>query len=1152
MSFYKFISSVSLIAALLVMPYRADARVSANQAAAYQNAPTITVKGVVTDAAGDPLPGASVMIQGTSTGTAADIDGNYSITARQGQTIVVSFIGFKEQTFTVTKTQQNIALESNNVLDDVVVVGYGTTKKANLTGAVDQVGEEVFKDRPISNMQQMLTGAIPNLSASFSDGKPSRSTTFQVRGTGSIANINSSPDGNALVLIDGVEGDPELLNPNDIESVSVLKDAASAAIYGARGPYGVILITTKDPAKNQDKVSVNYSLNLNFASPTAIPDLVTDGLEYAELSKKAYYGYYDNYTNYQNYNKTHYFYGTIEDYVNDFKAFRASGKGGEVDVDELGRYRYYASTDWYDALYKNVAFSQIHNLSVSGNAGKVSYYASGRLYKYDGLYNYDPDTYDTKNFRLKLSAPVFPWLKITENVDYTYDKLHQPVAIGTNMNGEGGDLADATVAFSTPEQAIANYGFSTMPIYNPDGTMTMAGAYVFGSMVNQSSYVDVVKKTFKTTTGLEASFFDNTLRFKADYTFRDKSTSKTQRKVGAPYSEVQGQMLNILNDTKLHQQYLADQLQTTEYQAVNAYGEFEKTFNDAHYFKAMVGYSYVENDFHQLQIAKRGLIFDSATSYEFTQGEWDANTGQFDNNVRNLKEKTQRWRTAGVFTRLNYAFKDRYLVEINARYDGSSKFSTKKQWAFFPSISAGWRVSQEPWWHVNPMAISNLKVRASYGALGDAVSIAPYGYEEYFSREDYSRTRVIEGSKSAAYLKVPGEVNSDLTWSTVQTTDIGLDMGFLNGKISLTGDYYIRRTLGMIIASETVPDTFGTSQAKANDADMSTYGWEIEGSYNDIFNVANKPMHVGFKFGVGDNYTIIDRFANDTGSIGDYVFRSGQRYGELWGFRTNGFFQNQEQINTAFIDPATGKAKPYEIGINKLWTNDAHETRVGDIWMLDLNGDGKITKGSDTVDDPGDREIIADISSHYMYSFGFSVDWNGFFINATFEGVGKHDWSPAGKTVFWGLYGRNCKQMLKWTAANMWSPENPDALLPRLSTGNYYFTGNGNNWSQYYNQYPLDRYIFNIGYINLQNLQIGYNLPKKLTMKAHLSNVKVFFSGENLWNWSPLYKYTRDFDVRVINSHGDDPGFGISWGSGSLAANYPMLKTFSLGISITY
>lgn len=1117
------------------------------------SAQSLTVKGVVSDETGQPIIGASVFIKGTRTGSATDIDGSYSISAMKGQALVFSCIGYAEASRIANSPVINITLSDEvSLLDETVVVGYGTTKKSNLTGAVGQIGQEFFKNRPVSNIQQMLTGVIPGLSATFSDGKPSRTTTFQIRGTGSLANINSSPEGNALVLIDGVEGDPELINPNDIESVSVLKDAASAAIYGARGPYGVVLITTKDPAKNSDKVVVNYSMNLNFASPTAIPDLVTDGLEYAELSKQAYYGYYDNYTDYLNYNKTHYFYGTIENYVNNFKAFRNSGRSGVVDVDNQGRYRYYASTDWYDALYKDAAFSQIHNLSVSGKSGNISYYASGRLYDYDGLYYYDPDTYDTNNFRLKLSSPVFSWLNWTENIEYTFDKLHQPVAIGTNMNGESGDLGDATVSFSTPEQAIANYGFSTMPIYNPDGTLTLAGAYVFGAMINRSSYVDVLKKSFKTTTGLEASFFNNSLRFKADYTYRDRTTNKRQKKTGVAYSEVEGVASNILNDTKQHQQYLADQYTFLDYLAANAYGEFEKTFNGVHYFKAIVGYNYVVNSALRYNFAKRGLIYGEADSYEFTMGEWDSKNKEFDNNVKNFSSKTTRWRAAGIFSRMNYVFNDRYLVEFNARYDGSSKFSANKQWAFFPSVSTGWRVSKEPWWPVKPSIISDLKFRASYGSLGDAVSIAPYGYEEYFNRSDYSKVRVIDGSSNYAYFEFPGDINSGLTWSTVETTNFGVDMGLFNGKISLTGDYYIRRTLGMIISCDTYSDTFGTTQALANDADMSTYGWEVEGRYHDVFKVRNKPMHVGFRFGISDNYTIVDRFRNDTGGIGDNEFRAGQRYGELWGYRTNGFFKNEEQIRTAFKDPDTGTSKPYEIGINELWTNDAHETRVGDIWLLDLNEDGKITAGSNTVKDPGDREIIADISPHYQYSFGFDVDWNGFFINATFEGIGKHQWSPAGKTVFWGLYGKNCKQMLKWTAENIWSPENPDALFPRLSTGNYYFTGNGNNWSQYYNQYPLDRYIFNIGYINLQTIQIGYNIPRKLTKKVNLSNIKVYFSGENLWNWSPLYKYTRDFDARVVNSHGDDPSNGISWGSGSLAANYPMLKTFSFGISLTY
>ena len=1144
---YKFIAFLG-VAAMLLGGSTSFAKVSKSGAEGTLSAPgkTITVSGVVTDGKGEALPGASVLVKGTNKGTITDLDGKYSLSVQEGETLVVSFIGFKDQEFAAAPGQKNVALSTDaTILDDVVVVGYGTAKKANLTGSVDQISSQTFENRPISNMQQMMAGSMPNVTANFSDGKPSRTTTFQVRGTGSIANINTSSDGNALVLIDGVEGDPELLNPNDIESVSVLKDAASAAIYGSRGPYGVILITTKDPSKTNGKTTVTYSASANFGTPTTIPDVVTDGLEYAKLAAEAYYNWNGTYA-LANMGSTQYFYDSagnasnIGQYVKDFEAWRAAGNTGVVDVDKSGKYHYYASTNWYDELYKDYAFSQIHNLSVSGTAGKVSYLISGRLYAYDGLYNYDADTYKTNNIRAKITAPVFPWLKITENMEFTYDKLHQPVSSGTGTSS----VFDATECFSAPETYLTQKGFPTMPVYNPDGTLTYAGAYVFGAMMNKESYVNVAKKNFRTTTGLEASFFENTLRLHADYTYRDKYTDKTIKKTGVEYSDQEGVIKNILNETKLRQQFLSDQNTFYEEHTVNAYAEYENTWGK-HYFKAMGGYNYESKLKTTSQYSKRGLTYTSANNYAFCQGEWE--DGAYDGKPYKFSTGYTKRRESGFFYRVNYSFDDRYLIELDGRYDGSSKFPAGRQWNFFPSGSIGWRVSQEPWWNVNPAAVSSLKLRASYGSLGDSASIGAYNFEETFSTSSYAESRVIDGNATSSYFSYPGETNSAYSWSTVTTTDVGIDIGFLRNKLNITADYYIRRTTNMLVEAANYPETYGSDAAKANAGAMSTYGWEVVANYADQFMVGGKPLQVSARFSIGDNHTVVDYYKNDTGSIGSWAFRSGQDFGEIWGYRVNpdcAIFQNQDQINTAF------NGQPYVNTLIK--TNKAGTTSVGDLWLLDLNGNGKIDKGEDTESDPGDREIIGNVCARYCYGFGFDLAWNGFFLNASFDGVGHQDWSPVGKTLFWGLYGNQSRQMLKWTAANMWSEDNPDALFPKLSVANKYCDGSFNHWSCYMNKYPIDRYIFNIGYLRLQNLQIGYTIPRTLTQKIKLSNVKVYVSGENLFTWSPFYKYTKDFDVMTINSHGDDPANGINWSSASVGAQYPMLRTFSLGVVITY
>ena len=1108
------------------------------------------VTGRIVDPGGLPVIGASVFLKRDgSVGTVSDADGRFRLPTRDRDILVVSCLGFKTLEVAVSAIGDNqvVMQEDRASLDEVVVVGYGSTRKAHLTGAVDAVTAEVFEHRPIANMQQMLRGFIPNLSAIFSDGKPSRATTFQIRGVGSLG--SSTGEGSTLVLIDGVEGDPELLNPDDIESVSVLKDAASAAIYGSRGPYGVILITTKCPQMNAEKVTVRFSSGMAFSYPSCLPDNVTDGLAFTELAMMSRYGWSENYRQTQ-LTSTQMLYGpaggkvNLDVYRDNFVKWRREGHEGVIDVASNGYYIYYGSTDWTRLLYKDTAFSHIQNVSVSGSTGKISYLVSGRLYDYGGLYEYDPDNYRTMNLRSKVSVQMFPWLKLTENISYTYDYLHQPVTMETDM-----DSFEGTISFSAPESQIGSAGVPTMVPFNPDGSLTRSAAYVFGSMIGRKSFVDIYKKSFVSTTGLEAVFFDNTLRLHGDFTFRDYRQDRKAKKTGVEYSSRQGETENLLNATQLHNRYLSDVLTFTDYKAANGWLEYENTFGTKHYFKAMGGFNYEVHNRMQFLFAKHGLEYEDADSYEFALGEWDGSVYQ--NRTNNFKTGLVRWRQAGFFYRLNYAFADRYLLELDGRYDGSSKFLYTRQWGFFPSGSVGWRISRERWWQVDPTFVSELKLRASYGELGDAASLDAYAFDEYYTPNSYRNARVIDGNPNASYMEFPTEVYSGLTWATVRTKDIGVDAAFLNGKLSLTADGFIRQSLGMIVDDNRYPVVSGTTSAKTNSADMSTYGWELVTTWNDSFRVAGKPLHIGLRFVYGDNWTVIDKYTNDTGSISADTFRSGQRYGEIWGFRTNGIFSSQEEIDTAFRDK-DDQPTPYVNTLIK--TNAGGKIMVGDLWLNDLDGDGKITIGDDTEQHPGDREILGNMSPRHSFGLGVHLDWMGFYLTAHCDGVARKDWSPAGRSGITGMYGSTSRPTLKWTVDNMWTPEHPDpdALFPRISSGNRYFYGYTYQWGEYRNQYPVDRYIFNVGYIRLSSLTLGFNLPRRLLDKVRLSDARVYIAGENVWDWSPFYRYTKDYDVLTINSPGDDLVNGINWDARYIGQQYPVLRTWSLGVSVRY
>jgi len=1185
----KFIIRLS-VALALVLGTVVSAEAKKADANAYQDVkgPAITVSGVVTDAAGEPLPGASVMIKGTTTGTVTDLDGNYSLPVKQGQTLVVSYIGFKDQEFAASKTKNDIFLESDStVLEDAVVVGYGSTKKVNLTGAVDQVTSKTFDLRPVTNVQHLLTGAMPNVVTVQTDGAPYRNEAFTIRSEyGSLGEMNAYNDSGVLVLIDGVEGDMELINPNDIESVSVLKDAASAAIYGSRGAQGVILITTKNPQKTE-KVNVTYSGQLNIAAPITLPDLITDGYDYVNCALAGNMRWNNGQaTNINNLRPSAV---NAQTMVTQYKAWRDAGhlRGDDVDTSNP-EYRYYGNTDWYDILYKDVVLSHLHNLTVNGSAGKVNYLLSGRFYDYSGLYNGDGDKYMTGNLRAKISSQITKWLKISENIEYTYDNIYMGVA----STGEG---------LTTPERMLQTYGNPVWVPFNPDGTFSKAGAAILSGLMGDNAGQDVSKQNYKkqktqvfrTTTALTVSLFNNKLRLNGDFTYRTKEKDTEKRYTNFYWYDgpdkkvdkltnssskykVDGKTVGYTYSIGKAKQAIEENIGWNNYLAANGYAEYENTWGK-HYFKGMAGYNYEQRDVRDLSMRKRGISVDDLSAYaenawtfaagygngykvtilgdKLSDKDMQALTLAGDGLLDKYENELKHIRNAGAFFRLNYSFDDRYLIEVDGRYDGTSYFAKGNQWAFFPAVSAGWRISQEPWWNVTPAAISNFKIRASFGELGDAASANAYTYEE--TLEPGTSTRVINGSTNTAIYKIPEEVKSSYSWSRIQTTDVGLDMGFFNGKLNLSADFFHRYWYDMLMSGPNVAATYGaTTSPKGNYGATRTNGWEASLKYNDSWMVAGRPMAFSARFAIGDSRAFVSsytgnpegKFGSD-GDNGQYV-REGQELGELWGFKGNGLFQTQDQIDNCY-----GQGKPY---VNTLTIQSMNGSFApGDVWILDNDGDQKITEGDKTVSNPGDLVVVGNRSRRFPFNFGFSFDWYNFFLSASFEGIGHQDFAISGSSMLYGMFNAGYNPTTKWLANNTWTPNNTDALLPALSTGNKVFSGSEGIWYGYYAQYTVDQYLMNLAYVNLQNLQFGYNIPKKVLKKANIESLKIFFSGENLYNWSPFYKtYGRDFNVTSLQFGGDgvnpNQGPGLSWwetkGNGYL---YPKLRTFSFGVSIT-
>ena len=1072
------------------------------------------VTGKVVDTKGEPIIGANVVVKGTTNGTITDFDGNFSIEAPANAVLQVSYIGYVQQDVPVNnRTSLQIAIkEDTQNLDEVVVVGYGSQKKVNLTGAVEQVTSDVFEGRPTANATQMLEGVVPNLNISLADGKPGRTADFNVRGAGSING------GSALVLIDGVEGDPSMLNPDDIESVSVLKDAAASAIYGARAPFGVVLITTKNA--KEGKPQVVYSSSYNFQSPQNVPDVVSDGYVWAQHFYDAYYGF--NQSNPSGINKTQQF---STAWLEEYKRRHETGDFGTVisdgSIGTKGRYVYYPEgTDWYDLLYKDRTFSHNQNLSISGSDGKFDYYLSGRFYKYNGLFDNDTQTdkYKTYNMRFKGGYQATPWLKISNNFEFSQNKYYNPI---TYSEGSG-----------VIWRNIADEAHPSSPMFNPDGTLTYCAVYTVGDMLYGKSGITTTNEVFKNTASFNAKFLNDRLRVNGDFTYKRTTYDKTKKQVRSPYArsvDANGEsIIEYISGTRSN---IAETKRSNSYIATNLYAEFEDTLNEVHNFKIMGGWNYEKSQTKELYGYNDDLLTEDVENINLALGT--------DN--RKITSSWNAYQFGGAFFRLNYDFDNRYLLEVNGRYDGSSRFPDNERWAFFPSASAGWRISEEPWFNVESKYVSNAKLRFSWGSLGNAAGLSNYQYKQTLG---ISTSSFILNGLRQNYMSSPAALPGSLTWETATTWDVGADLGFFDNRLTVSGDYYIRKTTDMIVKGPTVPDVFGASSPKGNYADMTTRGYEISLEWHDRFDLAGKPFNYSIKATLADYYSVIDKFNNANYTLSTNANQSlagnyyeGMRIGELWGYVSNGLWQDQASIDAAEAGAVAAGQKYYN---PLMQTSKTYKLYPGDVKFEDLNGNGYIDRGKNTVDDPGDRKIIGNEEPRYIYSFTLSGDWNNIWFNAFFQGVGKQDWYPSNEaSVFWGQYNRPYNQMPTWHVDNYWTPENPDAYMPRYA-GYYrpFYSGHQN---------ANTRYLQNVAYLRLKNLQIGYNLPTEWTKKVHLSKVGVYLSCENLFTWSPLYKRTKDINVSNIGTSDPD----LTTGSGD-GYNYPMMKSISLGLNVTF
>ena len=1027
-------------------------------------AQTIQLTGLVTDAANEPIIGASVVEKGTTNGVITDFDGNFALSVSPKATIIISYVGYATQEVPVNgKTNIRVTLkEDTEMLDEVVVVGYGTQKKANLSGAVAAVDGKVLQDRPITNIGQGLQGVVPNLNITMNNGgAPGATSSFNIRGNTSLNG------GSPLVLVDNVQMDANLVNPDDIESISVLKDAASASIYGARAAYGVILITTKK-GKKSDKPTVSLSATGYWQSP-ALTFHNVNSMQYLTMMDEAY----------QNDGGSgHYFKSQVYQYAEDYFNGKYDSPVFFDTAYDTYKYGYCGNTDWWDELYKT-SFSQIYTANISGGNDRTTYYASVSMNDQGGILKAGDDKYNKYNANVNISSNITKWLNVSAKIAHTYtDELH-PTGGTTAMN-------------STAYSGLSSYSgmmkgdlSPLMPVKHPDGHYAGQGSYTNPVAIMEQGGNAQYKQNDLWMTGAVKITPIKGLVINADYTWNFYGKSSNQHVQNFyDYTAVPG--------TENYYPWTNPSSVTVTnnddyYNAFNAFAEYTFSLKEKHNFKVMVGYNQ-ENKHKKYHYAGRKNLIDSSNpSLNLAYGDMAMNGSE------------THWSVNGFFARINYDYKGKYLLELNGRYDGSSKFPHGDRYAFFPSASVAWRVSEEKFWEPIRGWFDNFKLRASYGSLGNqALDESRYGNFPYLATYGINTKygALLNGTRPVA-VSVPGLVSASFTWETVNQIDFGFDASFFGGRLNTSFDWYRRNTKDMLTAGQALPAVLGTSVPQENAADMKTVGWEVSLEWNDRL---SNGFGYHIKGVLSDYQASITKFSNPTKLLGTHYV--GEKLNEIWGYVSNGLFQSDEDAKAADQSYLSGGS----------WG-------AGDVKYEDLNNDGKIDIGKNTLDDSGDRKIIGNSTPRYSYGITAGFDYKGFDFEMFWQGIGKRDYWLGG-SQFWGFTDEWCTPLT--SSLDYWTEDNRDAYFPRL----HHYGVNGGNHQ------VSTRYLQNAAYLRLKNVVLGYTIPRSITEKVKISRLRVFVQGENLLTFTPLID---SYDPETLNN-----------------MTYPINKKISVGLNLTF
>lgn len=1060
-----------------------------------------SISGKVFDTNEEPLIGVTVTIENTTIGAITDIDGAFTLQVPEGKVVLnVSYVGFVPQKVTVASGQSNVTVrlsEDAVLLNEVVVVGYGKQKKVNLTGAVASVGGEELENRVTKSLSSMLQGTVAGLNVTTSSGVPGSSASINVRG------ITSIHESEPLVLIDGAVGDIDRVNPNDVESISVIKDASAAAIYGARAAFGVILVTTKSGAAKDGKATVRYSGRFGWQAPTTSTDYETTG----------YWSVYTINQFWQANSGTLYVDYTDQDMQELWN--RVNDKTEHPDrpwvVEDVRNGRnqwvYYGNYDWWHSLYRDNRPMQQHNVSISGGKDDVKYFVSGSYDKQTGILRENPDIYRKYNLRSKIDFRINEWLTMSNNTSF-YSSQYSYLGDGDVEN---------TLAYS------ARHALACFPQKNPDGSWLYSTPYLNYKVANgrhillgENSHRNVERSTdFTNTTRLVYAPIRE-LSFTGDFTYRQYQSRNTSRSNVMYYREYpDGELLSYATGAGANR--LDEAVNTNQYYSTNIFGTYDDTFNQAHHLSVVGGMNYEAWKNKNISAYGENLVSTDLDDLDLVGQNAKGAT------ITGVGGGQNEYALLGIFGRINYDYKSRYLFEVSGRYDGTSRFASGSRWGFFPSASAGWRISEESFFQPVRQWIDNLKVRGSFGSLGNQNISSYYSFARLISISSLGYT-FGEGSVLPKYSSLSAPIASGMTWETAQQWDFGFDLTMLGNRLNLTVDGYIRDTKDMLTDGVDLPGVYGADLPDMNAADLRTKGYEITLNWRDRLTLGNKPFEYSVGLNLSDYKSVITKYDNENKTFAkDYY--EGMEIGEIWGYVTDGLFQTDEEA----------KAYAEKVVLSYVLKGQTGGWQAGDVKFVDLDGDGKVGIGSNNVDNPGDRKILGNSLPSFSYGISASAQWNGFDVSAFFQGTGNHYWYPAGQSMpFWGPYSYPYLSFLqKDFLADVWTAENTDAYFPRAMA---YSASSGvlSNVN--------DRYLQNLRYLRFKNLTVGYTLPQSWTGKARIESVRIYFTGENLCYWSPLKKHSRYVD----------PEAAIDRSDAYNNAYYPWQKSFLFGIDVTF